>query len=141
LTALVLVSEDGDVHPTFWLPADGLAEKSRKDRVPYDLWQEQGHLQTTSGRSIEYEYIAHYLRDIFDRYEIQKIAFDRYNMKFLKPWLEKVGFTEAELERFEDFGQGFISMSPALRELESKLLQKQLKHGAHPICVQSILFL
>jgi Phage terminase-like protein, large subunit len=27
LTALVLVSDDGDVHPTFWLPGDGLAEK------------------------------------------------------------------------------------------------------------------
>ena len=54
-------------------------------------------------------------------------------MKFLKPWLESVGFTEHELEKFVEFGQGFVSMSPAIRELESMLLQKKLKHGNHPV--------
>lgn len=133
LTALVLVSTDGDVHSTFWLPEEGLMEKSKHDRVPYDLWATQGHLLTTPGRAIEYEYIAEYLRGLFDRVDIVKLAFDRYNMRFLKPWLERVGFTEEELEKFEDFGQGFVSMSPALRDLESRLLSKQLKHGNHPI--------
>jgi phage terminase large subunit-like protein len=133
LTALVLVTTDGDVHPTFWLPAEGLEEKSRTDRVPYDIWKAQGHLQTTPGRAIEYEYIAEYLRGLFDRCNVTALAFDRYNMRFLKPWLEKVGFTEEELERFQEFGQGFVSMSPALRELESKLLSKKLRHGNHPV--------
>lgn len=133
LTALVLVSEDGDVESTFWLPADGLIDKSKNDRVPYDIWNGQGHLLTTPGRAIEYEYIADYLRGIFDSYNIEKMAFDRYNMKFLRPWLEKVGFSDDELEKFVEFGQGFVSMSPAIRELESKLLQKKLKHGNHPV--------
>lgn len=133
LTALVLVSEDGDVVPTFWLPGEGLIEKSKHDRVPYDLWESQGHLLTTPGRAIEYEYIAEYLRGLFDRVDVVKLAFDRYNMRFLKPWLERVGFSENELEKFEDFGQGFVSMSPALRDLESRLLSKQLKHGNHPV--------
>ena len=133
LTSLVLVSEDGDVHPTFWLPGEGLFEKSKHDRVPYDLWLDQGHLLVTPGRAIEYEYIAEYLRGLFDRVDIVKLAFDRYNMRFLKPWLERVGFTEEELEKFEDFGQGFVSMSPALRDLEARLLSKQLKHGNHPV--------
>lgn len=133
LTALVLVSDEGDVHPTFWLPGDGLAEKSRNDRVPYDVWARDGWLETTPGRSIEYEFIAHHLREVFDLCDVQALAFDRYNMRFLKPWLERVGFTESELERFVEFGQGFASMSPALRELESKILNAQLKHGNHPV--------
>lgn len=133
LTALVLVSDEGDVHPTFWLPGDGLAEKSRNDRVPYDVWARDGWLETTPGRSIEYEFIAHHLREVFDSCDVQALAFDRYNMRFLKPWLERVGFTEDELERFVEFGQGFASMSPALRELESKILNAQLKHGNHPV--------
>jgi phage terminase large subunit-like protein len=133
LTALVLVSEDGDVESTFWLPSEGLIDKSKSDRVPYDVWSGQGHLLTTPGRAIEYEYIADYIRGIFDSYNIEKIAFDRYNMKFLRPWLEKVGFLDHELEKFVEFGQGFVSMSPAIRELESKLLQKKLKHGNHPV--------
>jgi phage terminase large subunit-like protein len=133
LTALVLVSNDGDVLPTFWLPGDGLAEKSRNDRVPYDLWNEQGLLQTTPGASIEYEFVAQYMRGVFDAYTVRAMAFDRYNMKFLKPWLIKAGFTDEELERFIDFGQGFASMSPAIRSLESMLLGKKLKHGNHPV--------
>jgi phage terminase large subunit-like protein len=133
LTALVLVSEDGDVHPTFWLPEDGLAEKARSDRVPYDVWASQGYLETTPGRAIEYEFIADYLRRVFDTHDVRAIAFDRYNMRFLRPWLERVGFSEDELAKFVEFGQGFISMSPALRELESRLLSKKLKHGKHPV--------
>lgn len=133
LTALVLVGADGSVKPTFWLPEQGLYEKSKFDRVPYDVWADHGHLQTTPGRAIEYEFIADYLRGVFDRCNVRAIAFDRYNMRFLKPWLEKIGFSDSELERFVEFGQGFVSMSPALRELESRLLQKQLRHGNHPL--------
>ena len=133
LTALVAVSEEGDVYPTFWLPADGLEEKSRADRVPYDVWAYQGFLEACPGRSIEYEFIAYRLREIFDRGNVECVAFDRYNMRFLKPWLEKAGFTEEELERFIEFGQGFVSMSPAIRELESRLLNGKLKHGNHPV--------
>ena len=81
LTALVLLAKAGeawDVHPTFWLPEDGLAEKSRVDRVPYDVWAQQGDLQTTPGASIEYEFVAEYLRGVFDSCKVQAIAFDAF---------------------------------------------------------------
>jgi phage terminase large subunit-like protein len=138
LTALVLMAPiDGEWHvrPVFWLPGEGLAEKSRQDRVSYDVWarQDPPALETTPGRSIEYEFIASRLRSIFDTMDVRAVAFDRYNMNFLKPWLSKSGFSEHELERFVEFGQGFISMSPALRELESALLEKKIRHGNHPV--------
>lgn len=137
LTALVLLDCDEDawnVEPTFWLPEAGLAEKARSDRVPYDVWEKQGYLKTTPGASIEYEFVAAYLRrEVFDRHDVQAIAFDRWNWRFLKPWLEKVWFTEDELAKFVEFGQGYISMSPAVRELEAKLLGNKLRHGNHPV--------
>jgi phage terminase large subunit-like protein len=133
LTALVLSTMDGDVHPTFWLPEEGLAEKARADRVPYDLWAGQGFLKTTPGRAISYEFVAEHLRGVFDRCSVVAMGFDRYNMKHLRPWLVKAGFSEQELERFIDFGQGFISMSPAIRALEEGLLAKRYRHGKHPV--------
>lgn len=133
LTALVLVSEQGDVHSEFWLPSHGLAEKSRKDHVPYDLWAKQGFLNTTPGAAIEYEFVAEFMRGLFDRCEVQAIAFDRALFVHLKPWLVKANFSEGELEKFIPYGQGTLSMTPALRELEVKLLGKRLKHGNHPI--------
>ncbi len=133
LTALVLVSQEGDVHSEFWLPLEGLAAKSRKDHVPYDLWAKQGFLNTTPGRAIEYEFIAEFMRGLFDRCDVQAIAFDRALFGHLRPWLVKANFSDEEMERFLPYGQGTLSMTPALRELEAKLLGKKLKHSNHPI--------
>lgn len=133
LTAFVAVDDTGGVHPTFWLPKHGLVEKSRKDKVPYDLWEKQGYLLTTPGKAVEYEFVAEFLRGFFDRHDVQCIGFDRALMKYLVPWLVKAGFTEDELAKFIEFGQGVLSMTPALRELEVKLLNTQLRHGAHPV--------
>lgn len=140
LTALVLVAPvDGvwHVEPTFWLPGEGLIDKARSDRVPYDIWHSQGHLRTTPGKTVDYEFVAHHLRDLFDEYDIRKIAFDSWNWRHLKPWLRKVGFTDDQLEGehavFEPMRQGFQTMSPALRELESALLNQKIAHGMHPV--------
>src|SRR5215471_13571852 len=139
LTALVVIGQDirdgtWHVRPTFWLPNDGLADKAHADRVPYDSWHAQGFLETTPGSSVSYEYIAHHLREVFDQHRVAKIAFDRWNMQHLKPWLLNAGFSERVIEdKFVGFGQGFKSMSPALRDLESVILEKKLRHGDHPI--------
>ena len=138
LTALVLIGQQPDqrwhVAPTFWLPREGLEEKSRLDRVPYDMWAEKGFLLTTEGQTIKYEYVAKYLRDLFNRYNIRKLAFDRWNMAHLRPWLEKAGFSATFIEdRFVEFGQGTQSMSPALRTLEEWIRDKKVVHGMHPV--------
>jgi phage terminase large subunit-like protein len=137
LTALVLVGKiDGIWHvkPTFWLPEEGLYERARKDRVPYDEWHRSGHLATVPGASVSYEYVAEWLSSLFERHNVVKLAFDRWNWRHLKPWLERVGFTEETLaEKFVEFGQGFQSMSPALRDLEGEILNGQLAHGDHPV--------
>lgn len=137
LTALVLVSPRNgllNVKPSFWIPGEGLAERSRKDRVPYDVWKEGGHIFASPGRSVEYEHVAEHIAGLFDRHDIRRIAFDRYNMRHLRPWLVKAGLSESLIEdRFVDFGQGFVSMSPALRVLESALLNGKLRHGNHPV--------
>lgn len=137
LTSLVLVSPaDGrlSVTPVFWLPEEGLAERARQDRVPYDTWRQQGYLSTTPGKSIEYEYVAQYLADLFSEKDVRKIGFDAWNMRHLRPWLVRAGLSEALIDdRFVEFRQGYQSMTPALRTLESLLLSEKLMHGMHPV--------
>jgi len=141
LTAFVMMARHGDkwhVKPIFWLPAAGLAEKSRQDRVPYDVWAKEGLIETTQGRSIQYEFVAHRLAEMHRMLSFRKIAFDRWNFRHLKPWLQRAGFSDTEIEGegtaiFEEFGQGFQSMSPALRTLESLLLNETIAHGGHPV--------
>lgn len=143
LTAFVpmaWVDDAWEVKPTFWLPSVGLPEKSRADRVPYDIWADGGFLNTTPGRAIEYEFVSHWLRGFVDTHNVAKIAFDRWGWKHLRPWLLKAGFGEDEVGSedqpgglFAPFGQGFQSMSPALRDMEVALLDGKVRHGNHPV--------
>lgn len=140
LTALVCVAPvDGVWHvkPTFWLPGHNLAEKARADRVPYDIWAKDGWLNTTPGKTVDYEFVAGYIWNLCQAQDVRKIAFDRWNWRHFKPWLLKVGFAEAQLEGdtaiFEQMGQGFQSMSPALRDLESAILNQRIAHAGHPV--------
>jgi phage terminase large subunit-like protein len=139
LTCLVFIGldvRDGSwsVAPTFFLPSEGLADKARADKVPYDQWADEGYLEVTPGSTVSYQFVARYLRDVFDRHHVRKIAFDRWNIQHLKPCLLNAGFSEQMIaDTLSPFGQGFQSMSPALRDLESVILEKKLRHGGHPI--------
>jgi hypothetical protein len=88
----------------------------------------------TPGKSIAYQYVAQYLVAIFRTKDVRKVAFDRWNMKHLRPWLIREGLTESLIDdRFVEFGQGYQSMTPALRTLESLLLDSKLMHGNNPV--------
>jgi phage terminase large subunit-like protein len=137
LTAFVSMHKIDDVwqvHPTFWLPEDHLRDRAMTDRVPYDLWAQQGFINLVPGKSVDYEYVATWLRELFDTCEVQKIAFDRWNFANLKSWLLHCGFEEATIaERFVEFGQGFQSMSPALHAFETALVNGKIAHGGNPV--------
>lgn len=137
LTSLELVAKkDGEYHVKsyFWMPKEGLVEKSENDRVPYSMWAKDGLIRTTPGSTVRYEFIAYELQRIFDTLNVRRIAFDRWNWQYLRLCLEDVGFDERTLdEKFIPFGQGYASMSPALRELETILLERKMLHGNHPV--------
>ena len=132
LSALVLVGQvDGvwHVRPYFWTPEQGVEERARRDRVPYDLWVKQGHLRTTPGASVDYEHLATDMLEILDGLDVRAIAFDRWRMDVLKKELDRLG---ADLP-LVPWGQGFQSMSPALDALEAELLNGRMAHGMHPV--------
>jgi phage terminase large subunit-like protein len=138
LTCLVLAGQDFDgmwnVVPFFWLPSEGLAERSRGDREPYDLWARKGLIELTPGSTVSYEYVAGRLREIMTEYNVMKVSFDPWHMAQLSEWLVKAGFSQQMIkEKFFDCGQGFRTMSPALRVLEELMLEKKLRHGGHPV--------
>jgi phage terminase large subunit-like protein len=133
LTAAVAVAQDGDgvwhVVPTFWAPRDGLVERSARDRVPYDIWAAAGHIDLTTGASVDYEYVARWLAEYASDHEVAAVPFDRWRMDVLQKELQRIG---AALP-LEPFGQGYKDMAPALDVLENVLLNGKLRHGGHPV--------
>lgn len=133
LTCFAITWEvDGDtgVDCYFWTPEDGLADREKKDRAPYLLWKEQGYLRTTPGATVDYEFVAHEIAEILSDYpELEGVAFDRWRIDILRKEFDRIGFDL----NLVDFGQGFKDMSPAIDEIESRLLNGLLAHGGNPV--------
>jgi phage terminase large subunit-like protein len=132
LTAFVVTCRrDGinHVRPYFWMPNDSLAEAVRRDKAPYDVWFREGLLRTTPGKVIDYDFVARDIGEICSGLSIAKIGFDRWRMDRMQMALERQGVSLP----LEPFGQGFMSMSPALDALEADLLQEKIRHGGHPV--------
>jgi phage terminase large subunit-like protein len=132
LTALVLVAKSGGkwhVRPEFFAPSHGVEARAQRDRVPYDVWANDGHLTLTPGGSVEYAWVAQRLVELCERYPVSMVAYDRWRMDVLKAELARMG---VELP-LEPFGQGYASMAPALEALETELVNTRLLHGGHPV--------
>lgn len=132
LTALVIIGRiAGTWHvvPHFWTPEQGLIDRSKRDRQPYDVWAKQGYLHTTPGATVDYEFVAQDMAAILSSLNVQVVAYDRWRMNLMQKELERIG---VDLPMAE-FGQGFKDMSPAIDTLESELLNGRLAHGNHPV--------
>jgi len=113
----------------FWIPGMGLVQKSDHDHVPYIAWCDAGYVKAINRKTIEYEFVIIDLVEICAEYEVQKIAFDRWKMKDFKKDQDRLGVTLPEMV---DFGQGYQSMSPAIKVFETKLLEGTMKHEGNP---------
>lgn len=144
LTALIAVSaEDGDrVKAWFWKPGEALREHATRDRVPYDVWKKEGWLDTSPGRSIDYDFVAGKVGELTADYEIAGLAYDRWGIDNFIQSCRRVGL-EADVATANDvvlddtlrlvsWGQGFRDMAAAIDALEVSVLERRLKHDGNP---------
>lgn len=109
------------IYPHLFTPKDTLLERSEKDKVRYDVYVQDGDLKTLSGSYINPEELFNYIDDMNSNYgfDTNEIAFDRFGA------LDIVARLEEKYTIFP-FGQGYKSMSPAIRDFELLMLDKRL---------------
>lgn len=132
LTAWVrTVRENSILHvrAKFWMPEASIREAAKRDKAPYEEWAAMGLITLTPGAVIDYSFVAKEVLDDIADLDVVKIAFDRWRMDRLEKEFDALG---ADLP-LEPFGQGFMSMSPALDALEADLLQERIRHGGNPV--------
>ena len=133
ITAFVLVFPPEDendkyiVLPYFWLPADNIPLRVRRDNVMYDTWERQGLINTTEGTVIHYDFVEKFIDDLGKKYNIKEIAFDRWGATQMVQDLDGMGYTVIQ------FSQGFQGMSPPTKELMKLVLEKRIAHGGNPV--------
>lgn len=106
------------IHSHSFIPINRVAEHMKTDKVPYDVWINEGLLTTTetlSGVKTDYKYIISYLKELIDEYELKltAIAYDNFN-------------ANAFLADLEDFGVDTISITQSCKSLNDATVDFKL---------------
>ena len=131
--ALALVFPDESTEDTvdvlvwYWMPSEGLLEKQRAHMAQYVTWADQGHLILTDGNVVDYEKMRTDIIAICERYDVQEIAYDRWNQAQIVPKLIDHGLPMIP------FGQGFASMSDPCKQVLRLVAAGRFRHGGHPL--------
>ena len=131
LTAVVAAwgdEESGyEVHPWFFCPEDNLQRRADRDDVPYPHWAEQGLIEPTPGNVVDFRIVEDRIRELCARFNVREIAFDPHLARVMMANLAEDGFPSVEMR------QGWVTMAPAIKELERAIIGRRFRHGGNPI--------
>lgn len=111
-----------------FMPADRLQERINTDNVPFDLWEEQGHLTTTPGAVVDYNFVEQYLLDLLEEgYNIQEVNYDRWNATQFAQIMSEHGFLMVEIP------QSIRHLSSPTKEFRREVFAKNIIHFDDPL--------
>lgn len=129
LTSLVLMWRVGEKivvkHWTF-IPEDKFEGRSGgTDGVNYMEWAD--YLEITKGNVTDYNFVKAKIFELCEKYNVQSIAYDRWNSSQLVIECVDEGL------KMSPFGMGYKSLSPAAKEIESKIMTRDFIYFNDPI--------
>jgi len=132
LSCLVAVVETDPEEPLkIWakhfIPNDDIGTRTRRDKVPYAVWRDEGKIVTTDGNTTDFDAIYETIMAWGDHLDIQELAYDRHFSAELVQKLDQEGV------EMVPFGQGFISMNDAICGIERRLLANTMVHNGDPV--------
>jgi phage terminase large subunit-like protein len=131
LTCIVAAWRDGEggfiVHAWFFCPADNLRKRAEGDGVPYPLWAEKGFIEPTPGNVVDFRRVEDRIRELCDDFDVREIAFDPHMARNVMNNLLDDGFPVVEMR------QGWVTMAPAISELERAIIAGKFQHGGNPV--------
>lgn len=121
------------VLPRFWLPEETLRERVEKDRMPYNVWREQGLLDVTEGAIIDEQAIVRAIKDpmgggLVKQFPLLKQGQFGYDPAFATAvalQLSALGLTTVEVL------QNYKHLSEACQVFEALVKAKRVIHGGH----------
>jgi phage terminase large subunit-like protein len=121
--------------PHFWLPEEGIDQKSDEDGQPYRQWAEDGYLTLIPGPVIDPDYVEEWIEQQNAETPVSTIVFDRRFAMKLSANLQGKGYACV------GFGQGFFSMKDPVIEFERNVVGRQFLHNGCPVlrsCVMNV---
>jgi phage terminase large subunit-like protein len=114
----------------FWCPADNIADRVKRDRVPYDVWRDDGFIVPTPGNLTDVRYIADQIADINKQFDLKEVAYDD---AWSSELIRMLGEAKFPMEKFVPFPQSHLRMNPPCQELMRKVLRLEFSHTRNPV--------
>ena len=130
LTVVVACWRDGDgyqVAAWFFCPEDNLRQRGELHGVDYISWAEDGYIIATEGNTVDLRAVEAHIRELCARFNVREIAFDPTYGRSMMADLSEDGLPAVE------FRQGWLTMAPAVKELERAILAARFVHGGNPV--------
>lgn len=115
--------------PRFFMPKENIRQRSKEDRVPYELWASQGLITLTNGDIIDFDIIESSILQDSAYFEIIEIAYDPWKAIEIVTHLESEGFKMEQVR--QSFAVGGLSEGTSL--FEKTIDERKLLHGNNPV--------
>jgi phage terminase large subunit-like protein len=112
-----------------FMPEDTLDRKRKTDKVPYDLWVQQGWITTTPGAVVDYNFIKSYIKNFEEQYnvKVREICADPWNATQFMQDMEAEGYTVVEIR------QGIQTLGGATKDFREQVYQGNVIHNNNPV--------
>ncbi|MEJ0097874.1 MAG: terminase TerL endonuclease subunit [Bauldia sp.] len=130
LTAVVAAWREGEhytVAAWFFCPAENLHLRADRDGVPYPRWHDEGFIIPTPGNVTDYRAVEAHIRQLCEDYQVEEVVFDPAYAQAVMAPLQEDGLPVATMR------QGWITMAPAIKELERAIIGRNFHHGGNPV--------
>lgn len=131
ITAFVILSEPDEegnhyVKPFLFCPEENVDRRSKNDGVPYRFWIDAGYMIATPGNRVDYNFILTYIKDNYQRYNIQRIETDPWNASSLVTNMMDEGINVSELSQI------MSRLNHPTKMLEKLIYDGKIKHDGNP---------
>lgn len=116
-----------EVHVRAWTPIGRLASRPPRERELFSRWIREGWLIGCEGDTIDYDQIEAEVFAVADHLDLERLAYDRWGSKQIEQHLQ-----EGEVNVVQ-VGQGFVGISPAMKETERLLYDRRMAFGGNPL--------
>jgi phage terminase large subunit-like protein len=124
------IGEKWRVLSYFWCPEDNVAQRVKRDRVPYDVWSEKKFITLTPGNLTDVRYVADQITEIAKQFDLKELAYDDAWSSELIRMLGESGFP---MQKFVPFPQNNLRMNGPCVEFMRKVIRQEFAHDNNPV--------
>lgn len=115
----------------YWIAEDLLEQRVKEDKIPYDLWHDQGLIRLCPGNSVHAKYVKDWFVEVQEKLDIYIpwVGYDSWSAKY---WVEDMRGYFGQ-ESMIPVIQGKKTLSAPMKKLGADLTSKLINYGNNPI--------